>query len=210
MRTPRPGLADLSKTCIYAQTSTCLRCWKFYLAWLDGRINALALKLAWNWLLRLYSMPKPTIPLSLWCKGMGMGMCPIFLFHCLVGPVDVTIVQVCLVTDQLSVHQKILKIFYIYSYWAFCCKGTGVALQILIIALGSPGCIYLTAPERWLYQHFEIFKHCIVKEETTEGWKTLIQKYSLNLNRWPSLEVHHWATILRFVTTIWFLQQSLT
>ena len=97
------------------------------------------------------------------------------------------------------------KKLYIHSYWAFCCKGTGVALQILIIALGSPGCIYLTAPERWLYQHFEIFKHCIVKEETTEGWKTL--KYSLNLNRWPSLEVHHWAlaTILRFLTAIWLL-----
>ena len=109
MRTPRPGLADLSKTCIYAHTSPCLRCWNFYLAWLDDKIKALALKLAWNWLLRLYSMPKPTIPLSLWCKRMGMGMCPIFLFHCLVGPVDVTIVQVCLFTDQLSLHQKILK-----------------------------------------------------------------------------------------------------
>ena len=26
------------------------------------------------------------------------------------------------------------------------------------------------------------------------------------LKLWPSLEVHHWATILKFLTTIWFLQ----
>ena len=44
-----------------------------------------------------------------------MGMCPIFLSHCLVGPVDVTIVEVCLFTDQLSLHQKILKIF-VYTF----------------------------------------------------------------------------------------------
>ena len=37
--------------------------------------------------------------------------------------------------------------------------------------------------------------------KTTEGWNT--PKYSLN--RWPSLEVHHWATTLRFFTNIWFL-----
>ena len=39
--------------------------------------------------------------------------------------------------------------------------------------------------------------------QTTEGWN--IPKYSLN--RWLSHKVHHWATILRFLPTIWFLQK---
>ena len=38
----------------------------------------------------------------------------------------------------------------------------------------------------------------LVVLQTTEGWNTL--KYSLN--RWLSLKVHHWETILRFLTTI--------
>ena len=48
-----------------------------------------------------------------------------------------------------------------------------------------------------------VFIHCVTNVPlTTEGCNT--QKYSLN--RWLSLKVHHWATILRFLTTIWFLQ----
>ena len=43
--------------------------------------------------------------------------------------------------------------------------------------------------------------HSYFESETTEGWNA--QKYSLN--RWPSLEVDHWAAILRFLTTILFL-----
>ena len=44
--------------------------------------------------------------------------------------------------------------------------------------------------------------------ESTEDWNT--QKYSFN--RWPSLKVHHWATILRFLTilfTVLLIQLSL-
>ena len=33
-------------------------------------------------------------------------------------------------------------------------------------------------------------------------------KYSLN--RWPSLKVHHWVIILRFLATIWFLESVRT
>ena len=47
--------------------------------------------------------------------------------------------------------------------------------------------------------------HSSPLEEAAKGWNT--PKY--NLHRWPSLEVHHWATILRFLTTIWFLQFSI-
>ena len=37
----------------------------------------------------------------------------------------------------------------------------------------------------------------------------IVDKYHVwnhSFNRWPSLEVHHWATILRFLTTIWILK----
>ena len=62
-----------------------------------------------------------------------------------------------------------------------------MALQILIIALGSPGCIYLTAPERWLYQHFEIFKHCMVEEEGLKYTEVQSQSQQMAFTRSPSL-----------------------
>ena len=41
--------------------------------------------------------------------------------------------------------------------------------------------------------------------KTTEGWNTPV--YSLN--RWLSRKGHHWATILRFLPTIWFVPWKL-
>ena len=50
----------------------------------------------------------------------------------------------------------------------------------------------------WSYWTIVIFRPL-----TTEGWNK--PKYSLN--RWLSHKVHHWATILRFLPTIWCLQR---
>ena len=38
----------------------------------------------------------------------------------------------------------------------------------------------------------------LLSAKTTNGWNT-------SKNRWPLLNFHHWASILRFLRTIWFL-----
>ena len=134
-----------------------------------------------------------------------MGMCPIFLFYCLVGPVDVTIVQVCLFTDQLSLHQKILKIF-VYTFilsillqrdWGGIANTDNCPWEPRLHLFDSSREVALPTFRDIQTLHSKGGDHWRLKNT---------RKYILNLNRWPSLEVHHWATILRFLTTIWFLQ----